>query len=111
MKTTEVLISEIRAEIDKVDTDLLRTIKKRNELVLKIANLKRQDGIASFQEQRFLELKKKWSEHASEFFICSSFAMELLDCIHRNALILQIRHKLLNTKIALEKKISENNLD
>jgi chorismate mutase len=59
-------LDTVRAEINSVDTYIVRLIAKRQELALKIARIKAREGIPVHDEKRAADVLKTVFEHAVE---------------------------------------------
>lgn len=51
-------LQQLRIEIDKVDDEIINKLAERQRLVLKIAAIKKKNGIKLFQKKRYLQMLK-----------------------------------------------------
>jgi 4-amino-4-deoxychorismate mutase len=70
-----------RAEINQVDEQLLALLRRRLEICVAIAGVKRDHGIPMMQEDRVAEVRARFSALAEGNGLTSSFAQHLYDVI------------------------------
>jgi chorismate mutase len=51
-------LQQLRKEIDKVDDEIIDKLVERQRLVLKIADIKKKNGIKLFQKKRYIQILK-----------------------------------------------------
>ncbi len=82
-------LSWFRAEIDELDARLWDLIKERMSLVQQIGEVKRQQGLAPLQPQRYNEMLKQRLLWAQENGLPEDKIKAILDAIHELALSVQ----------------------
>ena len=55
-------LKKVRKEIDKLDKDLLKILKKRKSLITKVAQIKKKHKLPLVQKAREADIDKKLSE-------------------------------------------------
>ncbi len=74
-------IEELRRQLDEADYALLRTIQKRLEICTRIAERKREGGIAVMQPDRIELVQRRAEVFGSENGISKPFLRQLYDTI------------------------------
>lgn len=82
-------LSNLRAQIDRLDNELLHTLKMRSDVVEKIANAKIKQNITALQRSRFDSLMKERLDSGKKLGLEESFIKEIFDSIHEQSVKLQ----------------------
>lgn len=88
-KNFDHLLENLRAQIDRLDHELILTLKQRKDVVLKIANAKREKNITALQLKRFNELIQKRVKEGMELGLDEEYIKEIFDAIHDNSVKIQ----------------------
>ena len=76
-------LDDLRAQIDALDRDLLRTIARRMALVAEVATVKRQLGMAIRDPAREVAVFRDWQDHALALGLPSNEVEALLRLLLR----------------------------
>ena len=85
----EALLNNLRDQIDRLDNELLHTLKLRKEVVVKIANAKLEQKITALQRNRFDKLMKERIDAGKKLGLDELFIKEIFDSIHDQSIKLQ----------------------
>lgn len=81
IQTKEDKLESFRKQIDLVDQQILLLLNARNEFVQKVAELKKQNGIPVYDEQREKQLFQDWSDSAELLNLDKEFVRSILELI------------------------------
>jgi chorismate mutase-like protein len=70
-------LTKIRKEIDKLDQDLVKLLKKRKSLITKVAQIKKKYKLPLFQKAREAEIDKKLAKFAKEHKLDKKFLKKI----------------------------------
>ena len=70
-----------RAEIDAVDSQIVEALAKRFEICQRVANFKKQHGIAMMQPERVEAVKQRRRELAMQYVLDGDFMVALYSVI------------------------------
>lgn len=84
------LLSEMRCEIDRIDTELLSLLAKRMQLSREIGNYKKTHGLSVLQAQRYNELLDNRARKGAELALDPDFVKAVLRTIHDESVRIQI---------------------
>lgn len=84
------LLSEMRCEIDRIDTELLSLLAKRMQLSREIGNYKKAHGLSVLQAQRYNELLDNRARKGAELALDPDFVKAVLRTIHDESVRIQI---------------------
>jgi chorismate mutase len=84
-----VLLHELRKEIDEIDEEVIKWLGKRMEIVKRIGQHKKEAGLDSLQLERWKEVVEDRLEKGSAQGLSRNFLLKLLQAIHEEALRLQ----------------------
>lgn len=84
-------LQELRSQIDDLDHDLISLLAKRMDVVTKIAEYKRDNGITILQIERWKEIMNTRSVLAKDKGLSESFISTYLELIHTSSIRLQSR--------------------
>ncbi len=82
----ESKLEELRAEIDKIDAELIHILSKRMELVDEIGNYKRDHNITILQLRRWSDLVRNRLERGIQSELSEDFLKRLLDIVHNESI-------------------------
>jgi chorismate mutase len=82
-------LTNLRAQIDRLDNELLHVLKLRKDVVEKIAKAKIEQNITALQRGRFDSLMKERLETGKNLGLEESFIKEIFDSIHDQSVKLQ----------------------
>lgn len=85
----ELELNNLRAQIDRLDDELLHTLKMRSDVVLKIANAKIKQNITALQRSRFDSLMKERLDSGKKLGLEETFIKEIFDSIHEQSVKIQ----------------------
>ena len=97
-KSYKHLLNEIRESIDEVDKEIVDIIAKRQDLVEKIGEFKKEQDLNTFQVNRWNEVLKSRLEWASEKGLDKDFVEDLYKVIHLGSI--NVQNKIINRKKA-----------
>ena len=97
-KSYKYLLNEIRESIDEVDKEIVDIIAKRQDLVEKIGEFKKEQDLNTFQVNRWNEVLKSRLEWASEKGLDKDFIEDLYKVIHLGSI--NVQNKIINRKKA-----------
>lgn len=78
-------LNNLRNQIDRLDNELLHTIKLRKDIVEKIAKAKLEQNITALQRNRFDQLMKERLDAGKNLGLEESFIKEIFDAIHEQS--------------------------
>jgi chorismate mutase len=84
-----VLLHELRKEIDEIDEEVIKWLGKRMEIVTRIGQHKKEAGLDSLQLERWKDVVEDRLEKGTARGLSRNFLMKLLHAIHEEALRLQ----------------------
>src|ERR1700748_2549392 len=79
-------LAELRNHIDKIDDVVFQKMAERMQIVEKIGNYKKENGITILQVNRWDEILKKRIAYAKAFKLSPEFAEKLLELIHSESI-------------------------
>jgi chorismate mutase len=82
-------LNNLRNQIDRLDNELIHTLKLRKDVVEKIANAKIEQKITALQRNRFDQLMKERMDAGKSLGLEESFIKEIFDAIHDQSVKLQ----------------------
>jgi chorismate mutase len=82
-------LSNLRDQIDRLDHEILHSLKLRKAVVEKIANAKLNQNITALQRNRFDQLMKERIESGMKFGLEEQFIKEIFDSIHEQSIKIQ----------------------
>ena len=82
----ESKLEELRAEIDKIDAELIHILSKRMEIVDEIGNYKRDHNITILQLRRWSDLVQNRLERGIQSELSKEFLKRLLDIVHNESI-------------------------
>lgn len=88
--STDAPLLEARAEIDRIDNELLALLSQRMAISRRIGDYKRQHGIPVLQPQRYDELLSTRTLLADSLSMSPEFIREILQAIHEESVRQQI---------------------
>jgi len=89
-------LEHIRIDIDKIDEEIIDLVKKRLDLVVKIADEKKQKNVTAFQLERYISILKSRGQWATQKDLTKDFIEKLYQLIHEESIRTQI--EILNDK-------------
>jgi len=92
----QMQLKNFRIEIDELDTNILKLLHKRMNLVEKIGYLKKEKNVAVFQQERWQEVLEKMKQNAKEYKLGEAFITDLYKAIHLESIARQ--GKIINNK-------------
>jgi len=82
----QVLLLELRKEIDEIDSQVLKLLAKRMEAVKRIGKYKKETGMDSLQMERWKQVVEDRLEKGISIGLSRNFLLKLLHAIHEEAL-------------------------
>ncbi|MCS6831984.1 MAG: chorismate mutase [Flammeovirgaceae bacterium] len=82
-------LEELRAKIDRVDTEIIELLAQRMQYVEKIGEYKKENNVAVFQADRWIHIFQTRPEYAQKLGLKKSFIEQLLKLIHDESLRIQ----------------------
>lgn len=82
-------IITLREEIDSLDSDLINILKKRMELSIEVAKIKKEQNIPILQIKRFEEMINNRLENTKDSYLSSEFIKDLFETIHEESIRIQ----------------------
>jgi len=79
-------LSELRADIDEYDRQLLELLAKRMEIVLQIGQIKKDNNIAVLQTGRWDAIVKSIHERADKYGFSTDFVDKVFKAIHQESI-------------------------
>lgn len=88
-KNFDHLLENLRHQIDRLDHEIIHTLKHRKDIVLKIAEAKREKNITALQLKRFDEIIKERIRTGTALGLDEQFIKEIFDAIHDHSVKIQ----------------------
>lgn len=88
-KSYAVELGDLREQIDRLDNELLHTLKLRAQVVEKIAKAKIDQNVTALQRSRFDQLMKERIDTGSKLGLDQDFIKEIFDAIHEQSVQIQ----------------------
>ena len=85
----QLQLSSLRELIDEADTQLMSILSARLQAAQKIGDLKKANGVAFFQHDRWSEVLGRAQAQAQKYHIQEAFAEQLFNLIHLASLDIQ----------------------
>lgn len=79
-------LKQLRIQIDDFDIELLEILKRRMDLVKKIALHKKENKVTILQNDRWLEMLKTRTKYGTENGLSEKFIQDLLKAIHQESI-------------------------
>jgi chorismate mutase len=79
-------LAELRANIDKIDDLVIQKLAERMQIVEKIGNYKKDNGITILQVNRWDEILKKGVQYGKALKLDNDFTEKLLELIHSESI-------------------------
>jgi len=95
-------LAELRTTIDKIDDQIIQKIAERMQIVQKIGEYKRDNGVTILQVNRWDQIMHKRSAFASALKLDLNFTGKLLELIHSESIRKQT--EIMNDKALVEEK-------
>jgi chorismate mutase len=88
VKSAEIkdALAELRANIDKIDDLVIQKLAERMQIVEKIGNYKKDNGITILQVNRWDEILKKGVQYGKALKLDNDFTEKLLELIHSESI-------------------------
>lgn len=78
-------LNDLRAQIDRLDNELLHILKLRKDVVEKIAKAKVEQNVTALQRNRFDQLMKERMDQGLKLGLDQDFIKEIFDSIHEQS--------------------------
>lgn len=88
-RTFENELSDLRSQIDRIDSELLEGLRMRFNIVERIGDLKMKNNVTALQVHRMDAMIKRISDMAQDIGLRSQFAQEIYNVIHEESVKLQ----------------------
>lgn len=88
-RTFESELSDLRSQIDRIDSELLEGLRMRFNIVERIGDLKMKNNVTALQVHRMDAMIKRISDMAQDIGLRSQFAQEIYNVIHEESVKLQ----------------------
>lgn len=85
-KNNKAVLKELRAEIDRADNQILSLLSKRIDIVKKIGELKKAQGIKPLDKARFNKLLENKLAQAKNLNLREDFIKDIFHTIHKHSL-------------------------
>lgn len=95
-------LADLRANIDKIDDQIIQKIAERMQVVQKIGEFKRDNGVTILQVSRWDQIMHKRTAFASALKLDLNFTGKLLELIHSESIRKQT--EIMNDKVVVEEK-------
>ncbi|MBN2746661.1 MAG: bifunctional 3-deoxy-7-phosphoheptulonate synthase/chorismate mutase type II [Bacteroidales bacterium] len=92
----ESILTEIRREIDHIDSELLQILSRRMEKIEGIGRIKMENNITILQIERLRQMMISRLKTGKELGLDSAFILKLLQLVHKESI--QVQTKLLTKK-------------
>ncbi len=89
-----ITLDELRQEIDKLDTSVLETLKRRMEISEAIGMYKKENNITILQTRRYDEIMNNRKEKGAKMGLSDEFLTKLFESIHEESVTRQ--NKIMN---------------
>ncbi|MEO8796226.1 MAG: chorismate mutase [Daejeonella sp.] len=96
------MLAELRKNIDKIDDQIIQKMAERMQIVQKIGEYKRDNGVTILQVNRWDEILHKRSDFAKALKLDVNFTGKLLELIHGESIRRQTA--IMNEKVKVEEK-------
>ncbi len=93
-------LADLRTSIDKIDDQIIQKIAERMQVVQKIGEFKRDNGVTILQVNRWDQIMNKRSEFAKALKLDLNFTGKLLELIHSESIRKQT--EIMNDKVNVE---------
>ncbi len=87
-----VQLQDIRREIDRLDREIVELLGKRFSLLAPIASIKKEEGLALFQIERWLEILKTRKDWGKDVQLSGEVLQEIFEAIHKHGLLRQVEN-------------------
>ncbi|AFM02789.1 chorismate mutase [Bernardetia litoralis DSM 6794] len=87
--SSEICLNECRQQIDQIDTELIKIIAQRMEIVKKIGEHKRKNKLETIQPNRWQAILDSRQEIAEELDLPSDLVLDIFEVIHQMAIQIQ----------------------
>jgi len=84
-------LASLRADIDKIDEEIIQLIAQRMRIAEGIGDYKREHNMTIFQLDRYMEILKTRSELAKELGISEEFIRKYLEQLHKESIRTQTK--------------------
>ena len=84
-------LDELRQEIDKLDTSMLETLKRRMEISEAIGTYKKDNNITILQTRRYDEIMNNRKERGTKLGLSEEFTTKIFESIHEESVTRQNR--------------------
>jgi chorismate mutase len=88
-RSFEQKLTDLREQIDSIDSEIIEALKMRFNIVERIGQLKMENQVTALQVRRMDELMKKVSDQAESVGLRPLFAQEIYNVIHEESVKLQ----------------------
>lgn len=89
MEHTDILLSELRNQIDTIDKEIVYLLSRRFNLVESIWDIKKVTWMQALQPNRWQEVLDWLSENCSEFWVDEKLIHNIYDLIHKHSLTIE----------------------
>lgn len=79
-------LQKFRKTIDQLDRTLIDTLAKRQQVVRKVGEYKKKEGLPPLDEKRFKDVLTRMKEYALERGLPKDFVEDIFNRIHKNSL-------------------------
>jgi len=86
MTDKEILLKELRNQIDTIDKEIIYLLSRRFNLVKSIWDIKKENNIKAFQPWRWKEVNEKLKESCLEFWVSQELVIDIWNLIHKESL-------------------------
>ncbi len=82
-------LKTLREQIDEIDNEILILFAKRNSIVKKIKDYKREHDLPARDEKRWQQVKDTWRKKAHQLDLTEDLVERIYNLIHEHAVALQ----------------------
>lgn len=82
-------LEELRAKIDRIDTDLIEALSLRMKIVEEIGEVKKKNKVTALQKSRLQELMKQRVDYAKSLNLNAQFVLDIFHTIHTESVKFQ----------------------
>ena len=92
MDALPIELQDIRSEIDRLDREIVELLGRRFSLLAPIASIKKEEGLALFQIERWLEILKTRKDWGRDVQLSGEVLQEIFEAIHKHGLLRQVEN-------------------
>ncbi len=86
MNDKEILLNELRNQIDTIDKEIVYLLSRRFNLVSSIWDIKKTDWTPALQPNRWNQVLTLLKENSNEFWVDTKLVLDIYELIHLHSL-------------------------